>query len=1213
MAAAMILSSPGMPLPRPARSARCASDWLTGRGLQPASAPPRPGRTTADPSARFAASPMRRKRRAPGRNAGSQQIGDARGSAWLVVLALLLGAVGCRPKDESARSFPNAVVVEAMNRGVGFMGQYRYDDAVQSFDEVLRLAPGLTEAQVNLAIARFNRNRKEDPDTASRELTAVLAREPGNLRALYFQAIVLQNVGRAEEAVPILEQVVRARPEDGAAWYLLGLCKQRLQQPAEAEFRQAVRCRPYLYSAHYQLYQAARRTGDEAAAARHLELFQRLRDHPLGETIELPQYNQMGDLALVQPLPRRRTPPLSQATYAAGPPRAVPSTPGSRESRPPPTPAPRTLGGAALADLDQDGHLDVLLTGLAKTGYAGPLRYAGQAGGGWGAVPAAFGPSLTESPSACAVGDFDHDEVADVFVADDTAGRLFRGSTNGTLTEATREAGLQPAGGIPQSALWLDADHDGDLDLFVCHRGAPNQLFNNDGSGGFTNIATAAGVACPEGASVAVVPGDFDRDRDLDLVVLREGRPAVLFLNELLGRYREGDLGPLDIRGELGAAAHDLDGDGLPDLLVLGGEPVELKLFTGDGHGGFLPSPAFGEAARAASTWGPMRGFRVIDLDLDGDLDVACFGDAGHVLLNDGSGRFVLRTSVWTAQPGSAIAGVELGDFDGDLVPDLLLAESGASFRLSLVPGTLTPPPTALAIVPSGIRSRDGRTRSPGSGFGVSLTVRTGLREQWLFHSGQAGGANQSLLPVVLGLGGVARADYVALAWPDGVMQVESALPAGQVHKIAELQRKISSCPVLFAWNGNRFAFVTDFAGVGGLGYFAAPGVAAPPQVLEHVKIEPDQLRARAGIYELRVTEPMEEAAYLDRLELLAIDHPRDWRVFPDERLAIQGPPPTHALLVVDRPVFPVRAIPPGGGDCADALRREDRVYAYEPPLDRRYIGFCRPHALELDFGDGLDGFRHGDRLFLFIQGFIEYPYSQTVYAASQSRIGWEPIRVECQDAEGHWRTVVPDGGVPGGMARMMTLELTGLVPPGTRKLRLTTNLEVFYDQIFVGRPAGSAGVTVRPVPLRDATLRRVGFAREYSPDGRLPLIYDYDGTEATAPFHVPKGDYTRYGPVAELLADFDDRYVIMGPGDEVALRFDASVLAPLPAGHDRSFVLVSHAYCKDMDLYTATPRTLEPLPFRGMSQYPYPATERYPATEAHRSFREAYNTRVVD
>jgi hypothetical protein len=148
-------------------------------------------------------------------------------------------------------------------------------------------------------------------------------------------------------------------------------------------------------------------------------------------------------------------------------------------------------------------------------------------------------------------------------------------------------------------------------------------------------------------------------------------------------------------------------------------------------------------------------------------------------------------------------------------------------------------------------------------------------------------------------------------------------------------------------------------------------------------------------------------------------------------------------------------------------------------------------------------------------------------------------------------------------------------------------------------------------VPLSSATLRWLGFPREVSPDGQQPLIYDYQQLEPTAPFHVLRGGYTRYGAVEALLSAPDDRYVIMAPGDELALRFSARTLPALPDGMTRSFMLVSRAWCKDMDLYTLEPQTVAPLPFHGMSRYPYPPGERYPDTPAHRAYLTRYNTRT--
>lgn len=1131
-----------------------------------------------------------------------------RESVWLLSFLIVMGGLGCQP-ESSQPAGPSLRVVTEMNRGVSLMGQYLYGDAVKAFEDVLKDAPELTEARINLAIALFNRNRQEDLAAAEKTLKEVLTKEPANVRALYFQAIVLQHIGKAEEAIPCLTTVLKERPEDGAAWYLLAVCKQRAGQPADAEFLKAVEYRPYLFSAYYQLYQAAMRGGRDDEAKNHLERFKALRESPLGESLEFPQYNQMGDLALAMPAIARPGPAISKSQSRFGA-RQV-----AFQWREPQTAAPGAAGpvgpalaGVAAADLNQDGLADLIVP-LGSTGRLALLKGGND---GFADATASSGLESLTNAVSCSIGDYDNDEQPDLCVVCASGPRLFRGLGNGKFSEGPLL--LNPGGNSAASvsALFLDADHDGDLDLFVCGRDA-NQLWNNNGNGVFTNIATQAKTACPKGGSVQVLAGDMDRDRDLDLITLSDNGPVRVFTNELLGHYREVEGQSGEMRGDLGGALQDFNGDGLLDLALLGDSPPRLQVWFGDGHGRFRPNGAVAELSGTIQTWGTLRGLRVADVDLDGDLDLVCVGAQGHLLLNDGQGRFVLQSIIGNKAPEDSLQGFEMLDVTGDLVPDLIAVEKGPTSQVVVSRGELVPPSTALALLPNGVRSRDGRTRSPASGYGLKATARAGLREQTLVYTGQSGGPNQSLLPLVLGLGGAAKADYVQLAWPDGVAQVEMGLNAGQAHKVAELQRKISSCPVLFAWNGSRFGFITDFAGVGGLGYYQAPGVSAAPQVLEHVKLEPGQLQPRNGAYELRVAEPMEESAYIDRLELLAVDHAEGAAVFPDERLAVTGPQPTHQLFVVERPIFASQGLDPSGRDCTENLAHVDRVYAYEPKLDRRYVGFCQPHTLELDFQERLASLDTGRPVYLFVRGYIEYPYSQTVYAASQSKVGWEAIRVDSQDSAGAWQTIVADGGAPGGMDRMMTIELGPRLSRNTRKLRLTTNLEIFYDQVFVAQPAGTDRVSVRQVPLREATLRYLGFPREYSPDGRLPLIYDYDLCDATAPFHRLKGAYTRYGAVEPLLRDFDDQYALLGPGDELALKFDATAL-PLPAsGTVRSFILVSHAYCKDMDLYTATPTTLEPLPFKGMSRYPYPQTERYPVTEAHLRFQNTYNTRLVE
>ncbi len=1168
---------------------------------------------------------------------------------FLIVAGLLLAAgAGCGRKTEA----PDAVdpeVVAAVNRGVSLMGQYDYDGAVNAFAAALasgggstRRSPEATAVELNLAIARFNRGRKESADIEEslRLIDGILARDPAHVRALYFKGIVLQHQGQAEPAIACFDQVVKARPGDGVAWYLLGLCRQRMGQDATRELRRAIELRPYLVSAYYRLWQILQAAGQPDQAGPYLERFKQLRESPLAEIIELPQYNQMGELALVVPLGERALPAGAAFTYRAGTLKPLVSEPARGGA------ADHVFGGAAVLDLDRDGHAGLLLGDTGGRTFA--LR--GAAVHGWPAPTPIPGLEAVEAPRNWAVGDYDNDEIPDVFLVSapnpsqggPRGGQLFRGQAGGRFE---RVAGPWEEAAAPASALWFDADHDGDLDLLLCGGRSPNLLFNNNSDGTFTAIGAGTALTASEHAAVMALPGDLDGDTDMDLVLLRADAPAVVVLNELAGTFAVvGDRRPApvpdharpaaplvgsELHGDRGGVLQDFNGDGFLDLLALGGEPAALQLQLGNGQARFERSEPFARTVQGLPDADSLRGFRVVDLDLDGDLDVAVFGREGHVLLNDGTGRFVGQARIWTASPGAAITGAEVLDLTGDLVPDLLLVERGTVTQVLIAPGVLSPRGSALAVAPTGVRSRDKRTRSPASGYGVNVVVRAGLREQTRWITGQNGGWNQSPVPVVFGLGGAPQADYVRLNWPDGVAQVETALAAGQVHVVAETQRKVSSCPVLFTWNGSRFEFITDFAGVGGLGYFVGPGEYAQPQAVDHVKIEPGQLREREGVFEVRITEPMEETAYVDRLELVAIDHPSTSLVYPDERLTITGPAPTRDLLVVERPVFPERAFRVDAGgpaeDCAPALRQADRHYAYEPELDRRFCGFCRPHTLELDFGHAFAGVGPAERLFLFINGYLEYPYSQTTYAAAQARTGWQPLHIERQQTDGTWATLVPDAGALGGMARTMTVDLTGLAAGGPCRLRITSNLEIYYDRIFAGvvgvaepgsversHPAGP-GVRVHPLPVKDAELRYAGFAREVSPDGRQPLIYDYQQTDLTAPFRVLSGAYTRYGPVRELLEAFDDDFVLVGSGDEIAATFDATGLPPLPEAWVRSFVLVSHAYCKDMDRYTATPDTLEPLPFRGMTRYPYPATERYPDTPRHRELQSRYNTRIVE
>jgi hypothetical protein len=249
--------------------------------------------------------------------------------------------------------------------------------------------------------------------------------------------------------------------------------------------------------------------------------------------------------------------------------------------------------------------------------------------------------------------------------------------------------------------------------------------------------------------------------------------------------------------------------------------------------------------------------------------------------------------------------------------------------------------------------------------------------------------------------------------------------------------------------------------------------------------------------------------------------------------------------------------------------------------------------------------------LVLFLYGWVEYPYSSTNFAASQAKLRLQAPSIYAL-RDGVWIEIFNEVGYPGGIQHMMTLDLTGKVLPGDQRIRISSNMELYWDRIFIAPVIDSMQCHIQEVSVRSADLHFLGFPREYSPDGRLPRLYDYDSVDRAIAWKNMAGNYTRYGEVGELLESADDCYVIMGRGDELTVRFAAEAFGRVPQGCQRSFILKTDSFCKDMDLYSAYPDTVEPLPFHSMSGYPYRPDERYPDDEKQREYRRRFNTRRI-
>jgi tetratricopeptide (TPR) repeat protein len=925
----------------------------------------------------------------------------------------------------------------------------------------------------------------------------------------------------------------------------------------------------------------------------------------------------------------------------------------------------RARFGAAVAafDADGDGKLDLYLAS-AVVGPKGvrDILLLNKGEGRFEDASDAFGLSKDRASLGVAAADFDADRHIDLFLTGLGDNRLLRnrgGKTFEDISSAVKPI-VRPA--LSLTARWLDLDQDGDLDLYVINycaaehadkafvdSGGPppglrNAVYRNDGQpepipGSPPSTWAPLAVAVPSvqakgGLSIALTPWtgvealnggeaphtgiaalDIDNDRDLDLLVASDGGRYRAILNDRLGQFHESEVKGISSTASIsGLLVTDFDADGRSDLVaaapegrVLAWRNTSDRSIAGSTNLVFEPWPI------DATRW---RAAQAIDLDLDGWPDLLGLPTAssklGDVVLpswaRDEGKRFAAKSlALGLEEPG--LDGLIAVDLVGDPLPDILVIRPGAAPALARNLGNGN---HWLALNLGGHWQTPKvmmRTNSHGIGTRVLLEGQ-GIHAAYEDTTTESG-LGQSIAPFVLGLGRRDKADLLHLRWPDGVLQCELNLAANQVLSLDERNRKTSSCPVLFTWNGQRFVCLGDFLGGGGLGYLVAPGVYSQPDRDEAVAIAGEQLRPIGGAFRVSITEPMDEIAYIDHVRLEVVDRPPGISSSPDERFAPEGPRPTGELLAWRTQIEPVRAEDLKGRDLTETLRHRDRRTADDFRKYAGWIGYAEEHGIILDFGDRLSRFSAEDRLVLCLAGWVEYPYSQTNYAAATAGVALKPPAIERRRSDGSWEVIEPHAGYPAGMPRLMTLELSGKLAGPSCVLRIKTNMECYYDQAFIAVRDRSAESSLRvaTLPVARAVLGYRGYTREVSPDGRQPLLYDYDYVDP-APLARFSGRLTRYGDVAGLLQNDDDRLCLIGPGDEARIEFDAAGLPPLPDGWTRCYVLRSYGYCKDSDPFTAASDTVGPLPWRGMPAFPFgPGVERT-SDPAYESYLREYQTR---
>ena len=1156
------------------------------------------------------------------------------------LLAGVLAVAGCRQstsvddvpatvegEGEDAPLSVSQSVAETLaqfNRGTALLERYDYAKAADVLKKVVSRTPNWGAARFNLGLAQLNLQGQNNLDSARDIFEAILESEPDHLPARFCLGIYHQHLGENEQALECFEKVYKHDDQDPYVGYkyaeaLIGVGR---DEEGMKVLEDVVATDPGCISAIYRLamqYQRAKRSDD---AMPLFDRFKELNEAELtaGTFTVRKVYGTTGKYYTA----------LSADSLPLDPPGDLPDqlvvfSPDVKHLDA--TTASWAWGGGAVnlpgvaaGDVDGDGDLDLCLTAVDQQG--GTSIWLNDGSG----VFTAGATIASQGVSPC-FGDVDNDGDLDLWLGRAGGDLLMENDGEGNLAPAPSPAG-DDDDLFTACARLFDIDSDGDLD-FAAFRYAAGSVpatgellpaatavYNNNRDGSFTDFAERLGLKLADTPIAAALYDDFDNDRDIDLMIFPAGDlQPIGWVNDRVWKYRlfDTETTGLDVRRVLGATSGDPNKDGYRDLLVFTEDG--LRLFLNRGGFRFQADQGFADSCgRFGGTGGQFA-----DMDNDGDLDIV-IPDATR---RDGSRGPTLLLNDWPRDrflnaleldPGNLLAAVTVetqasclaADFTANGRCDLLLVPIDGKPMLI---ENVTPGNHWLAVDLAGTRETDKKSRSNNSAIGARVEVKTGAVFQQHVVGIPSGPVAMTPLRIHSGLGNNPKVDWLRIIWPDGVLQAELELPADHVASLSEIQRKASSCPHLFAWNGSRFEFVADFGGMGGLGYFLAPQTYAPPDPTEYLPI--GRLEPLNGQYVLQVLEPLEEVVYLDEARLIAVDHPDGTEVLPNEMMAVNCSPPPFELFCFSETIDPIAAVDDRGVDVLDEVRHVDRRYAGATELDPRFAGFAREHFVELDFGDGLGELAPDSRLVMFLHGWVEYGYSSSNFAAGQAGMRLEAPSIHVL-REGGWVELFREVGYPAGLQHAMTLDVTGKLLPGDRKIRVSSNMELYWDRVFLAVNLDQASLSTTEVAPDSADLHYFGYPREYSPDGRHPNLYDYDNVDPSAAWKLMSGNYTRYGEVAELVERTDDCYAIMGRGEEITLRFPAAAFGPVPDGRRRSFILKTDSFCKDMDLYTAHPDTVAPLPFHAMSGYPYEPDERYPETEKTQQYRQRFNTRRV-
>jgi tetratricopeptide (TPR) repeat protein len=930
-------------------------------------------------------------------------------------------------------------------------------EAVAEFKKALEMQPDSVRERVNYGLALI---KAGETQAGIAELEKAQKQDPSVPHTWFNLGILAKKDGNSERAIEQLQGMEKLVPGDPKARYNLGVLYKQEGKKEEAlkELEEAERLDPNFAAPRLQLFNLYRSLNRSDDAKRELAVFQKIKAQqagaPVPEDAEANNYSEIWDPIDIPP----------EATVPVNP----------------------KYSDQIIAE-----HMK----GFAPTDREHVLA--------WDDTGAAIYPGnqkILDAGDIVSVepGDFDNDGKFDLCVIRKSGVELYR-NNSGKYEKVDSKL---PSGRF-ERAIWLDYDHDNDMDLVLL--GEDAALLRNSGSAGFTDetksfpFEKGHAIDAVRWAQKPEVPAR-------DLVVSYADHAGILYRDKLNGVF---------------------------------------------------------EAVPVAALPAGARGLAVEDFNHDSYLDVRA-GDLG--LKNDGSG---------------------------------LVASSGAIFEHELFSLDANGAIHSAAATPESERWLNVQIKGIKNvklAVGSTIEVRSGALYQKKVYQG---------IPLRFQMNNYADADTIRITWVNGLIQNEPQKRTNQAVSFDEAQRLSGSCPMIFTWNGHGFEFITDVLGVAPLGASSGDGQYFPVDHDEYIQIPGEKLQAKDGKLEVRITEELREVSYLDQVRLIAVDHPESEEIFTNDKF--KSPPfPEFRLYGVKHRIYPMAAHDSSGRDVLSALLQKDRVYP--DGFRRNYEGVAETHALTLDFGKSAAD----NNAVLVLNGWVDWADGSTFLGAAQeSKGGLVLPYLQVKDANGEWKTVIEDMGIPAGKPKTISVDLKGKFLSPSREVRIVTNLCVYWDEIFLAEHAATPQVVLTKADALSADLHFRGFSRPViDPQRKQPEQFLYADWMPVSMWNPTAGLYTRYGDVRELVTGTDDKLTIMGSGDELTLEFPTDRFPRLPRGWKRDYLLLVDGWAKDADANTAFSQSVEPLPFHGMSAYPYRPDEHFPDDAVHRDYRKKYLTR---